>query len=37
MISLLFLSGKGSFTISIKELRVLMEGTREYLKGRETL
>lgn len=37
MTSLMFLSGKDNFTISIKELRVLIEGTREYLKGRDIL
>lgn len=28
-----FLRGKGEFPISVKELRVVIAGTRKYLKG----
>lgn len=37
MTSLFFSRGKGDFTISIKELRIVIGGNREYLKERNTL
>lgn len=36
-IYLFILRGKGDIAISIKELRVVIGGTREYLKGRDAL